>query len=145
MLISGLPAYTQATIIVRIKAPGGIAKCAEVAIGRAVWLGDTYWRPSIGFDEWGEKSRDKWGGWTVAPDAPYSDRMEVQVLVRGVNYERTRQRVIAVRRQPVVWIGARGISALMTLGYITSFKQVLVAHGFSDCSMTIEGLEISDE
>lgn len=141
VLISGLPAYTQATLIVRIKSPGGIAKCAEVAFGRAVWIGDTYWRPALSFDEWGEKGRDPWGGWQVNPDAPYSDRMELQVLVRGVAYERTRQRVIAVRRRPVVWIGARGNAALMTYGYITSFKQVLVAHGFSDCSMVIEGLE----
>lgn len=31
----------------------------------------------------------------------------------------------------------------MTYGYISGFKQILVAHGYSDCSMTIEGMEIT--
>lgn len=142
--ISGIPAYTQATLIIRIKAPGGTAKCGEAFIGRVVWLGNTYWRPAISFDEWGEKTRDKWGGWTVSPDAPYSDRMELQVLVEGTQYERTKQRVLKVRRRPVVWIGAQGYIALLAYGYITSFKQILVSHGISDCQMVIEGTEITE-
>jgi len=142
LLISGLPAYTQATTIVRIKAAGAVARCGEIVAGRAVWLGNTYWRPSIGFDEFGEKKRDAWGGWMVT-DGAYSDWMKLQVLVQGTQYERTRAQVVAFRKRPIVWIGARGVTALMTYGYLMGFEQVLVTHGISDCNLTINGLEIT--
>lgn len=143
LLVSGLPAYTQATLTIRIKAPGGIASCGVVAFGRMVWLGNTYWRPTISFDEWGEKSRDKWGGWMVTQDAPYSDRMELQVLVEGQQYQRTKQRVLQVRGTPVVWVGALGMSSMMVYGYIESFRQIYVSLESSDCQMVIQGLEVS--
>lgn len=140
LLISGLPAYVGASLTVRLRNPGAKVRCAEVVMGRSIWLGDTYWRPSIGYDDWGQKGRDPWGGWKINPGA-YSDRMKLQVLVRGTQYERTREQILQHRSSPVVVFGARGINALTTYGYITGFEQVLVAHGFSDCNLTIEGLE----
>jgi len=139
--LPGLPAYTQATITLRINNPGAKARCAECVIGRAIWLGNTYWRPSIGLDNWGQKTRDAWGGWTVKEGAT-SDRMELQVLVRGTQYERSRELIRPYLSKPVVWFGARGINALTSYGYLMSFKQVLMAHGFSDCNLAIEGLEV---
>ena len=144
LLISGLPAYTRAVITVEIKNPGGMVRCAELVAGRSVWLGNTKWRPSIGFDEWSEKERDAWGGWKVAAGGAYSDRMKLEVLVNSLAYERTREQIIAVRAKPVVWIGARGFDALTTYGYIMAFEQLLAAHGISDCSMTINGLETTE-
>ncbi|GKT18547.1 carbohydrate-binding protein [Acidovorax sp. SUPP2522] len=141
VLISGLPAYARATITVRIKNPGLKARCGELVIGRAVWLGNTQWRPSIAFDDFTEKKRDVWGGWQVGTQGNYSDRLKLQVLVESAAYERTRSAVIPFRSKPVVWIGARGYSALMAYGYLTAFEQVLVSHGRSDCSMTVDGLE----
>lgn len=138
--ISGLPAYTQATLTIRIKNPGAKARCVEAIVGRALWLGDTRWRPTISFDDWSLKERDAWGGWKAEAGA-YSDRLELQVLVRGTQYERTKNLIVPYRTKPVAWIGARGINALTAVGYITSFKQVMVAHGQSDCQLTIEGLE----
>ena len=138
--ISGLPAYTQATITIRIANPGGTARVAEIVMGRSIWLGNTQWRASIGFDDWSEKKRDDWGGW-IAEQGAYSDRLKLQVLVKGTQYERVREQIIPYRAKPVVWIGAKGFNALTTYGYITGFEQVLAARGFSDCSMTIEGLE----
>ncbi len=140
LLISGLPAYVGASIKVRLRNPGAKVRCSEVVLGRSIWLGDTYWRPSIGFDDWGQKARDPWGGWKVTPGS-YSDRMKLQVLVRGTQYDRTRELILPYRSTPVVVIGARGINALTIYGYITGFEQVLVAHGFSDCNLTIEGTE----
>ena len=140
LLISGLPAYTGATLRVRIRNPGGTARCAEMVVGRSIWLGNTQWRPSIGFDDWGQKSRDPWGGWKVNAGA-FSDRLKLQVLVEGTQYERTRDLIVPYRHKPVVWFGARGYGVLTTYGYITGFEQVLVTHGVSDCNMTIEGLE----
>ncbi len=140
LLVSGLPAYTGASITVRIRNPGGTARCAEVVIGRSIWLGNTQWRPSIGFDDWSLKKRDEWGGWRAEQGA-YSDRMKLQVLIAGTQYERTRNLIVAYRAKPVVWFGARGYNALTSYGYITGFEQVLVAHGISDCTLTIEGLE----
>lgn len=142
LLISGLPAYTRAVITIEIRNPGSIARCGELVLGRAVWLGNTRWRPSFGFDDWSEKKRDDWGGWLVTEGA-YSDRMKLEVQVEGTAYERTREQIIPYRAKPVVWMGARGFDALTTYGYITAFDQVLPGHGFSDCSMTIEGLETS--
>lgn len=138
--LSGLPAYTQATITLRLRNPGGKVRCAEAVIARAVWLGNTQWRPSIGFDDWSLKKRDDWGGWKAQQGA-YSDRMKLQVLVKGTQYERVRTEILRYRAMPVVWIGAQGYNVLTIYGYITGFEQVLVAHGFSDCNMTIEGLE----
>ena len=138
--VSGLPAYTQATVTIRIKNPGGKARCAEAVIGRAIWLGNTQWRPSIGFDDWGLKKRDAWGGWMVEKGAT-SDRLKLQVQIEGTQYGRTRDLIRQHSSKPVVWFGARGYNVLTTLGYITSFEQVLVSHGISDCNMTIEGLE----
>src|SRR5256885_1894766 len=100
----------------------------------------TQWRPSVSFDDWSLKKRDDWGGWMAEPGA-YSDRLKLQVLVHGTQYERVRNEILAYRARPVVWIGARGYGVLTTYGYITGFDQVLVAHGFSDCNLTIEGLE----
>ncbi len=141
----GLPAYTQATVTIRIRNPGSIAKCAEAVIGRAVWLGNTQWRPSIGFDDWGVKKRDEWGGWTVDADAgAFSDRMKLQVLVEEAAYERTRERILPYRHKHVVWIGARGVNALTLYGYITGFEQVIPGVDISDCQMTFEGLESND-
>lgn len=142
VLITGLPAYTRAEVKVQLKSPGSVARCSELVMGRTVWLGNTRWRPSIGFDDFSEKKRDTWGGWVVSEQA-YSDRMKLDVLVEGTAYERVREQIVPYRAKPVVWIGARGYAALMSYGYITGFEQVLPGHGFSDCSMTIEGLEIS--
>ena len=138
--ISGMPAYTQATITIRIRNPGAVAKCTEAVMGRALWLGHTQWRPSISFDDWSQKTRDEWGGW-VANQGAYSDRLKLQVLVRGTQYERTRNLILPYRAKPVVWFGARGFNVMTTYGYVTGFEQVLVTHGISDCNMTIEGLE----
>ena len=138
--ISGLPAYTQATITIRIRNPGAKARCSEIVMGRAIWLGNTQWRPSIGFDDWSVKQRDDWGGWKASQGA-YSDRMKLQVLVQGTQYERTRELILPYRAKPVVWFGARGFNALTLYGYLTGFEQVLVAHGISDCNMTMESLE----
>jgi hypothetical protein len=140
LFIGGLPAYVQARITVRLRNPGGRVRCAALLLGRSVWLGDTYWRPSIGYDDWSVKKRDPWGGWIVEPGAA-SERMKLQVLVRGTQYGRTREQVLQYRSTPVVWFGARGIDALTSYGYIQNFEQVLAAHGFSDVNMTIEGLE----
>jgi len=140
LLVSGLPAYTGATVTVRIRNQGATARCAEVVIGRAIWLGNTQWRPSISFDDWSQKTRDEWGGW-VASQGAYSDRLKLQVLVRGTQYERTRNLILPYRAKPVVWFGARGFNVMTTYGYVTGFEQVLVSHGISDCNMTIEGLE----
>lgn len=138
--LPSLPAYTQAVITVRIKNAGAKARCAELVLGRSIWLGDTQWRPSIGFDDWSAKKRDEWGGWVVTQGV-FSDRMKLEVLVRGTDYERTRDLVAQYRSTPVVWFGARGVKALMTYGYVTGFEQVLSSHGLSDCTLTIEGLE----
>lgn len=140
LLISGLPAYTGASITVRIRSTGSTARCAEMVLGRAIWLGNTQWRPSIGFDDWSQKTRDAWGGWKASEGA-YSDRMKLQVLVHGTQYERTRNLILPYRAKPVVWFGARGFNALTVYGYVTGFEQVLVSHGISDCNLTIEGLE----
>ena len=140
LLISGLPAYSRAQIKVEIHNPGATARCAELVLGRSIWLGNTKWRPSLGFDDFSEKTRDDWGGWKVTEGA-YSDRLKLEVLVQSTAYERTREQVIAVRAKPVVWIGSRGIDALATYGYVTAFEQVLASHGYSDCTLTIEGLE----
>ena len=140
LLAAALPAYVGARITVRIRNPGARARCAVLVLGRALWLGDTYWRPTIGFDDWSQKTRDDWGGWIVQP-GPSSDRMKLQVLMRGQQYERARELILPYRSTPVVWFGARGIDALTTYGYVTSFEQVLTAHGYSDINMTIEGLE----
>lgn len=138
--LTGLPAYTQASITITIRNPGAKVRCAECVLGRAIWLGDTRWRPSIGFDDWSQKGRDDWGAWQIQEGA-YSDRLKLQVLVRGTDYERVRNQILAYRAKPVVWFGARGNGLLTTYGYVTGFEQVLVAHGFSDCNLTIEGLE----
>lgn len=113
--IADLPAYTQATVTIRIKNPGGKARCAEAVLGRAVWLGNTQWRPSLGFDDWGQKKRDPWGGWTVE-EGVTSDRMKLQVMVLGTQYERTRDQIRQHRSKPVVWFGSRGYNALTTYG-----------------------------
>lgn len=141
VLISGLPAYTQAQITILIKAPGGTARCAECVVGRCVWLGDTRWRVALGYDNWGTKARDPWGGWRFGGGGN-SDRMELQVLVHGTNYGRTKRVLMEHENKPVLWIGARGMPDFMTYGVITSFKQVIPGHGISDCQMTIEGLLI---
>ncbi|MBF9263399.1 hypothetical protein [Paracidovorax cattleyae] len=141
ILISGLPAFARASITVRIKSPGGKARAAEVIVGRAVWLGNTQWRPSLAFDDFTEKKRDTWGGWQVGTQGAYSDKLKLQVLVEGTAYHSTRAALIPYRSKPMVWIGARGYSALMAYGYLTAFEQVLVSHGISDCSLTIDGLE----
>lgn len=141
ILISGLPAYARASITVRIKSPGAKARAGEIVIGRAVWLGNTQWRPSLAFDDFTEKKRDPWGGWQVGTQGAYSDKLKLQVLVTGTTYEATRDALIPFRGKPVVWIGARGYTALMTYGYLISFEQVIPGHAVSDCSLTIDGLE----
>ncbi len=135
-----LPAYVGATLTIRILRPGRKARCDEVILGRSIWLGNTQWRPSLGFDDWSQKKRDAWGGWTVE-EGDYSDRMKLQVLVEGKDYGRTKAQIVPYRSKRVLWIGARGVDGLTVLGYITSFDLVPFAVGNSDCSMTIEGLE----
>ncbi|MDF1486701.1 hypothetical protein PY257_16225 [Ramlibacter sp. H39-3-26] len=135
-----LPAYTGGTVTIRIIRPAGVARCGEVILGRSIWLGNTYWRPALGFDDWSLKKKDEWGSWQVR-EGDFSERMKLQVLVEGTEYGRVRDLVVPFRAKPVLWIGARGIDGLTTLGYITSFELVPFAHGKSDCSMTIEGVE----
>lgn len=138
--VPDLPAYARATTTIRIRNPGGIAKCAEFVIGRAIWLGNTQWRPSIGWDDWSGKTRDRWGGWQVTP-GDYSDRMKLQVLVEGPDFEGVRDKLIPFRAKPVVWLGGLGYStSLSAYGYVTVFDQVLVSDGISDCNFTIEAL-----
>lgn len=135
-----LPAYTGASITVRILFAGAKARCGEVLIGRATWLGNTQWRPAIGFDDWSSKKRDEWGGWQVSK-GDFSDRLRLQVLVEDGEMGRTKALVVPYRAMPVLWVGARGYEGLSALGYITSFEEVPFAPRNGDCSMTIEGLE----
>ena len=142
--IGGLPAYVQARLELTISNQGGIAQCSECVLGRATWLGETRFGASWGFDDWGVKGRDEWGGWQITPGAAYSERVKLQLLVRGVDYERVRHTILAQRARPVVWLGARGYDVLTVYGYATNFEQVLFAHGYCDCNLTIEGLENHD-
>lgn len=139
--LGGLPAYVQARIEIAIHNPGSTAQCSECIAGRSTWLGDTRISPSWGFDDFGVKGRDEWGGWQITPGAPFSERIKLQLLVRGTDYERVRDTILAQRSRPVVWLGAQGYQVLTVYGYVTSFEQVLFAHGYCDCNLTIEGLE----
>ena len=41
-------------------------------------------------------------GWKVAAGGAYSDRMKLQVLIAGTQYERTRNLIVAYRAKPIV-------------------------------------------
>lgn len=139
VLLDGLPSYSQATIKIRIKNPGAIAKCGILVIGQRISLGMTQYGASVGFDDYSVKKRDEFGGFIINERA-YSDTARFQVFVQGSMVDNISRTLAKYRAQAALYIGTEELASTWIYGYFTSFENVFTDYGISDCNIEVESV-----
>ena len=139
VLLDGLPSYSQATIKIRIKNPGAIAKCGILVIGQRISLRMTQDGASVGFDDYSVKKRDEFGGFIINERA-YSDTARFQVFVQGSMVDNISRTLAKYRAQAALYIGTEELASTWIYGYFTSFENVFTDYGISDCNIEVESV-----
>lgn len=139
ILFEGLPAYSQATITIKIKNPGATAKCGILLIGNRVILGETQYGASVGMYDYSVKKKDDFGGYIIS-ERPYSDIGRFQVFVNDTMYDRISQLLAKRRAQETLYIGESTLQSTWIYGFFERFENVFSEYGVSDCNLEVESV-----
>jgi hypothetical protein len=139
VLFNSLPLYAQATITVRIKNPGGVAKCGISILGQHIAIGMTQYGASVGFDDYSVKKRDDFGGFIINERA-YSDNARFQVFVQDSMVDNVARTLAKYRAKAVLYIGTEELTSTWIFGYFRSFENVFSEYQVSDCSIEVESV-----
>lgn len=133
-----LPLYYAASFEVRLKKPGGLAKCGMFRIGPLV---------DVGLSEYGLEAEIKdysstkfnFDGTSKTELRGYSKRQSVDVEVSNEIVSELYERMIEFRQRTVVFIGAKHIDLTLVCGVYSGFKIVIPGFRKSKLSLQIEG------
>lgn len=134
-----IPAGSYGSIDITISKPDGIAKAAELIIGKMADLGTALFGTSVGIIDYSRKDRDEFGNPEVI-ERGYSKRAEFDVSVPTPRLGFVQRTLAKYRAKPIVWIGAETHDTTIIYGYYREFNLVISNVAVSDCSISVEGL-----
>lgn len=143
VFIDELPLFTSATLKVKIKNPGGIAKCGRLVCGRTYYIGETGQGANLNQESYSKKETDIFGNTTlVHSNSVNLDSYEVYVRTSSVpNIRRKFRELDAV---PLLFIMDESsdsiLENLLTFGFYQSFTIMIPGSDLSTASIQIKGI-----
>lgn len=143
VIFSGLPAYSNAYITIRLTGNlGDIVSLALAAFGQIETLGGTQYGANSGIIDYSVKETDEFGTVTFVK-RNFSKRLSAQLFIDNNSLNRVSRYLSGIRATPVVWIGAddpRFEEAVIVYGFYKEFSMDIAYPNHSLCSLEIEGL-----
>jgi hypothetical protein len=133
-----LPMYYAASYEIKIKKPGGIAKCGMFCIGPLEDVGLSQYGLEAEIKDY-SSTRFNFDGTSETTVRGYSKRMNLDVELDNDAVDEVHERLIDFRQKTVVFIGAKQFDLSLVCGVFSSFKTVIVGFTQSKIAMQIEG------
>jgi len=137
--IVGLPPYANATITIRIFAPGEVAKCAEYVMGQAIYLGETEWNFEVGIVSYAERIEDGFGGLKLLA-RPSRGKASFKAEIDPVLFDEVNRVLTERDGKPTVFIGTDRYSAGVTLGFARDWRLGQSNEAYALLSIDIESM-----
>lgn len=139
VVFQGLPAYTQAKIIITIEAGAADAKVGETVIGVEKVIGKTLWGVGLGIVDFSVKNTDSFGNITVVRRRN-SDVVEFPVVVDTDNIYQIRKLLKSILGVPTVFIGSLDRPETYVFGYYQDSRVVMEGPDKSALSLDVQSL-----
>ena len=133
-----LPMYYAATIEVRIRRLGGIAKCGMLCIGPLEDVGLSQYGLEAEIKDY-SSTKFNFDGTSNTKLRGYSKKMVVDVVLHNSVVSQVHERLIDFRQKTVVFIGAIEFDLSLVCGTYSSFKTVIVQTKQSKIALQIDG------
>lgn len=139
LVLTDLPVFGEATTTIELSKLSGTVSCGMCVVGQQVDLGGTLSSPSVGINDYSQKSTDDFGNATLVQRS-FSKRLSAKLIVDNPEVDRIVTALSAVRAIPVLWIGDEHYSALLIYGFYRDFEVDIAYKRFSYCTLNIEGM-----
>ncbi len=133
-----LPLYYGASFEVRIKKPGGIAKCGMFCIGPLEDVGLSQYGLEAEIKDY-STTRFNADGTSETTVRGYSKKLTIDLDLSNEVVDEVHERLIDFRQKTVVFIGAKQFDLSLVCGVFSSFKTVVSDFARSKIAMQIEG------
>lgn len=141
-LFTGIPPFASSHVTVSLQGTGSVS-IGIVQFGRLRELGLVEYGAQGGFIDYSRKSTDQFGTTTFIKGA-YSKRLNVNMELDRLQFNRVNRLMAEVQSTPIVFIGCDTApeyeEALTVYGFVKSFQPTIAYPSFSLCSLEIEGL-----
>lgn len=138
ILTLSLPLYYLATATVRIKNPGGIARCGMFRIGPIEDFGYSQYGLGRDIKDY-STTKFNFDGTSETIERGFSKRMNVDVLMDNDVIDFAQEWFESRRQKNMIYIGATKYRSTMLHGKCSSFKTVIEGYSQSKISLQIEG------
>lgn len=116
----------------------GLVSVGTLVFGSLSPLGVTQAAPTVGINDYSQKTTDDFGN-TTPVERAWAKRMTVSALVGTPSADELVRRMAAFRARPCLWIADDGFECLSIYGFYRDFSLEL-HEGVSTSTVTIEGL-----
>jgi len=139
-IYSDLPTgYPNAAVQVTIKNTSGQVAVGEIVFGTLKTLGRVRYGIGIGLVDFSRKETDDFGNFYVLERA-YSKRVDCTFSMTLAAHSGVMRILEKYRTTPLVWIINDEYSTTIAYGYYRDFRIRINSPGFTECSLSIEGL-----
>lgn len=138
-VIIDIPASSFGTVEITITKIDGVARVGSVVIGPTFFIGDLKYGTSIGIIDYSRKERDEYGNYLWV-ERGFSKRAEFDVAIETDRVSKVQKKLTKYRARPTVWVGHEDVEATLIYGPYRDFDIVLSNPAYSDCTITVEGL-----
>lgn len=140
LLVTNLPSYSSATIVVTITDTGNTAEVGQIVLGNLIRLGRTGYGTTVGIEDYSRKERDAFGNAIILQRA-FAQKANYEVEITTQDTRRVQRFLSNYRATPVVWIGNQDTSyGLIVYGFYTQFSINLATPSVSYTTIEVEGL-----
>lgn len=134
-----LPMHRGATIRVEIHAPGGIAQCGTLLLGKQIDIGRLQWGYGFELNSYSRIETNQTTGEVSIKAGNFAYIPEFQMIVEDNQLDAVADIIAKYRDVPSVWVIGRRHRVMTVFGLYGSFRPV-VNHGtYTDCSLQIKG------
>ncbi|MBV5274463.1 MAG: hypothetical protein JZU52_12740 [Lamprocystis purpurea] len=114
----------------------------HLAIGRAVWLGETLVDAEVGITDYSRKETDEWGETQLVQRA-YAKRATLRLTLPDAHADTVQAQLAAVRAVPVIWDCNGPDTAFESLRIFGIYKEFALQLGGlnqTTCTLNLEGM-----
>lgn len=135
-----LPVALNATLRIRILAPGGTARCALVVVGMQKAFGLALYGAQFSILNYSQQPFDEWGNF-VGEERPWGKRAAVEVWCENNRIEDVHASLVEYRSKLAVWSTANGMYEGLSLvyGVYKEINMVIPYPKESLCSLEVWG------
>lgn len=115
----------------------------ETPAGDLIELGTVGGTPTVGIEDFSRRVTDDFGVTTVVRRG-FRRRMSVQLAVDADQVDQLQRQLADIRATPALWVADDRFASLSVRGYYKDFALDIPGEAISYCTLTIEGLALTD-